>query len=353
MASAADWRSDDATISWTWDGVITTWNRGAEKMYGYTAAEIVGRPMAILLTPDHAGYEALVLNPIARGERVNQIETVRLHKDGRASDMSLVASPIRDASNTITGGWAIARDIAECKQIDRMKSEFISTVSHELRTPLTSIRGALGLVTGGVTGTMSPQAQTMLDIAYKNSERLVRLINNILDIEKIEAGKMTVHEQVVELTPLVEQALEANQSYAKRFGVSYVLSHVELGVQVNGNAARLLQVLTNLLANAAKFSQANGTVEVSVVRREEWCGSQWWARAWGSLTNSAAASSRSLRRPTRRTRGRRAVPGWGSAFPARSWKSTVGRSTLRVCPVSALPSTSICRYARRLRSHQL
>ncbi len=259
--------SDDANVSWTLDGVITTWNRGAEKMYGYTAAEVVGRPMAILLPPDHADYEALLINPIKRGELVNQIETVRCHKDGSRIDISLAAAPIRDGSGTVTGGWAIARDITARKQIDRMKSEFISTVSHELRTPLTSIRGALGLVTGGVTGTLPPQAKTMLDIAYKNSELLVRLINDILDIEKIESGKMTFDEQVLELTPLVAQALDANRAYAEQFGVSYLLTTAEPGIKVSGNADRLMQVLNNLLANAAKFSPANGTVEVSVVRR--------------------------------------------------------------------------------------
>ncbi|MBA3943208.1 MAG: HAMP domain-containing histidine kinase [Herpetosiphonaceae bacterium] len=156
-----------------------------------------------------------------------------------------------------------AKDVAETA--NRAKSEFLATVSHELRTPLTSIRGSLGLVTGGVTGLVTPQTKALLDIADKNSERLVRLINDILDIEKIESGKMTFDAKVLELTSLVEQAIEANRGYADQFGVSYALTHAEPHLQVNGDADHLMQVLNNVLANGAKFSPANGTVEVSVV----------------------------------------------------------------------------------------
>jgi PAS domain S-box-containing protein len=164
---------------------------------------------------------------------------------------------------------AIVRDITERKTVDRMKSEFISTVSHELRTPLTSIRGSLGLMIGGLAGELSPRASTMIDIAYKNSERLVRLINDILDIEKIESGKMDFVIKPTSLVPLLEQAIEANRAYGEQFGVTFRLEPVRSDLKVNADSDRLIQVITNLLSNAAKFSPSNDTVVVSVVPRDE------------------------------------------------------------------------------------
>ena len=259
--------SDDAIISKTLDGVIMTWNQGAEKLYGYTAAGATGRSFSILVPPDRTGEMRYIIDSVRRGERVEDYETVRLRKDGTPVEVALTESPIKDADGQVTGISTIARDITARKQIDRLKSEFIATVSHELRTPLTSIRGALGIVAGGVAGPVSPEATVMLDIAYRNSERLVRLINDMLDIEKIEAGTMTFDQQVLDLMLLIEQAIDANRAFARQFGVSYVLTHTDPGLWVNGNSDRLMQVLNNLLANAAKFSSPDGTVTVSVERR--------------------------------------------------------------------------------------
>jgi PAS domain S-box-containing protein len=162
------------------------------------------------------------------------------------------------------------RDITERKKVERLKNEFVSTVSHELRTPLTSIRGALGLISGGVSGQLPPQVQSLVDIAFKNSERLVMLINDILDIEKIESGKMHFDIHPVELMALLQQAIEANRAYAAQFDVDLVLeptlcssSGIPLTeVQVNVDPNRLMQVMNNLLSNAAKFSPAGQTVRV-------------------------------------------------------------------------------------------
>jgi PAS domain S-box-containing protein len=162
----------------------------------------------------------------------------------------------------------IVRDITERKTIDRMKNEFISTVSHELRTPLTSIIGSLALLSRGAGGELPEKVRAMLQIAYKNSERLVRLINDILDIEKIESGKMTLQLRPVELWPLVEQAVEANRAYGRQFGIVFDLSNrLQPGAaRVNVDPDRLLQALTNLLSNAAKFSPIGGGVAVAVAR---------------------------------------------------------------------------------------
>ncbi|WP_239190909.1 Tar ligand binding domain-containing protein [Candidatus Nitrotoga sp. HW29] len=160
---------------------------------------------------------------------------------------------------------AIIQNITERKNIECMKSEFISTVSHELRTPLTSIRGALGLVTSGMAGELPLQAKMLVDIAHKNSERLILLVNDILDMEKIEAGKMDIHCEPVELMPLLHQALEANCAYGGQFNVSYELENDVPGIMVNVDANRLMQVLANLLSNAAKFSFAGDKVIIAVI----------------------------------------------------------------------------------------
>lgn len=179
--------------------------------------------------------------------------------------------PIEYEARVVVNGkdevLAIVRDISERKKVERLKNEFVSTVSHELRTPLTSIRGSLGLIIGGIAGELPTEAQELVDIAYKNTERLILLINDILDIEKIESGKMSFALRPIELMPLVEQAIAANQAYAEQFNVNLKLTATLLDVEVNVDSQRLIQVLTNLLSNAAKFSPPGGTVEVSITQR--------------------------------------------------------------------------------------
>ncbi len=254
--------STDAIMSKTLDGIVTSWNPAAEKMFGYAAHEMIGQPMALLIPPDRSEEEPQILAKIRRGENIEHFETMRRKKNGDVFPISVTISPIRDLSGVIIGASKIARDISERVKIERMKSEFISTVSHELRTPLTSIRGSLGLIAGGVAGELPAQAKSLVDIAHKNSERLILLVNDILDMEKIEAGKMEFQPKPIELRTLLEQALEGNRAYAEQYKVTYELKENLAGVMVNVDANRLLQVLANLLSNAAKFSRTGGKVTV-------------------------------------------------------------------------------------------
>ena len=156
------------------------------------------------------------------------------------------------------------------EEIDKAKSEFISTVSHELRTPLTSIKGALGLMRSGSFDEQPNKLRPMLDIAYNNSERLVALINDILDMEKIEAGMLRFMMQPTDLASLLEEAVEANQSYGDKYDVTFTCSGTDEPLLVNGDKDRLMQVLANLFSNAAKFSPRGGQVEVSLLREDDW-----------------------------------------------------------------------------------
>jgi signal transduction histidine kinase len=158
----------------------------------------------------------------------------------------------------------VIKDITERKKIEQLKKEFVSVVNHELRTPLTSIRGSLGLLVGGALGKMEEKAQKMLNIAYNNCERLIRLVNDILDIEKIEIGKLEFHLAVADLNTIAEEAIFDNQGYADKFQVQMKLCKLAEPAIVLVDHDRLMQVFTNLLSNAIKFSPAGETVTVTI-----------------------------------------------------------------------------------------
>jgi PAS domain S-box-containing protein len=178
------------------------------------------------------------------------------------ADVQLTAMQLN--GNTIL--QATVRDITERKRIEKMKSEFVSTVSHELRTPLTSISGALGLINGGALGEMPDRAKSMLAVAHRNSLRLIHLINDLLDMDKLIAGKMHFDMKSHELMPLLDATLESVQSYGEQYQVSFVINSRADKAQVIVDDIRLQQVLNNFLSNAAKFSPTGGQVEISVLQ---------------------------------------------------------------------------------------
>ncbi len=209
----------------------------------------------------------------------------------------------RDEHGKVYRMVGIISDISKQKQVENLKSEFVSTVSHELRTPLTSIKGALGLVTGGATGEVNPQMKQMLDIAYKNSDRLLALINDLLDIEKIQSGKMEFNFQPQRLMPLIEQVVGNNQSYAAKYRVEYRIAHALPDVMLNVDGDRFIQVMANLLSNAAKFSHEggiinievqrhNGMIRTSVIDYGEGIPTQYQARIFEKFTQADSTDTR-------------------------------------------------------------
>ncbi len=168
---------------------------------------------------------------------------------------------------TDDGGLVVTyTDITERKEMDRMKSEFISTVSHELRTPLTSIKGSLGLMAGGALGELPADAKALVDIAYNNSERLSLLVEDILDMQQIETGSLVFDLEALDLSQIVRQAVESNMRYAETYGIEFTIAELASGLSVRGDAGRLNQVMANLLSNAAKFSPERESVEISLAR---------------------------------------------------------------------------------------
>jgi len=161
------------------------------------------------------------------------------------------------------------RDITERRQVEKLKEEVISIVSHELRSPLTAIINSLSLVADGEAGEIPEQAQKLIKIAYRSSERMLRLTNDMLDVSKIESGHMEFDLQPYDLTPLIEQSIEANRAYAEQFAVEFAFDDNLSGVKVNVDSDKLIQVMTNLLTNAAKFSPSEEKVKVSVSHHGE------------------------------------------------------------------------------------
>lgn len=249
-------------------GRYLEFNQAFQHICGYSAQELKTLDYWTLTPKDYEAREAEQLHLLKKDGRYGPYEKEYFHKDGSRVPLQLngmlVTGP--DGEQYI---WSIVEDISERKRNERMKNEFVSTVSHELRTPLTSITGALGLLNGGALGDIPEPAKPLLDIAYKNSQRLILLINDLLDMDKILAGKISLDLQEQALMPIVEQALEANQGYGDSLGVRLVLTQREEEVVVRVEKQRMMQVLDNLLSNAAKFSLSGGVVEVAVRKMGE------------------------------------------------------------------------------------
>ncbi len=242
-------------------------NEGALRMTGCTAAELYSKhPWDVNPDLTEEQFRTRIAPLIQKEIDSTTYDTIQLSADGSRVPVECFLQYI-SPSNEAPRFVAIMRDITQRKRVEQMKSEFVSTVSHELRTPLTSISGALGLVSGGALGEVPVAVQDMIDIAYKNSRRLTHLINDLLDIEKIAAGKVNFDMQSQPLMPLLEQVVEGTRTYGTENNVSLQILHQLPAVHVRIDSQRLLQILSNLLSNAIKFSPEGGVVEIGVEQR--------------------------------------------------------------------------------------
>jgi PAS domain S-box-containing protein len=234
---------------------------------GYSREELLSVNYMDLTPEEYEAHEAQQLQDLETTGRYGPFEKEYIRKDGSRYPVLLNGMLVIDPSEKKLI-WSMIEDISERKRLEQMKNEFISIVSHELRTPLTSIRGSLGLVGAGAVGEIPPKVQQLVDIAVNNTDRLVRLINDILDIEKIDSGKMQFEMTVQPLRPVVERAIESSRGLESRYGVRILLEPGAADTAVRMDADRITQVLLNLITNAAKFSPSGGRVRVSVDRVE-------------------------------------------------------------------------------------
>ena len=256
--------SQDALLVLRETGLIERVNPATERMFGWSASEVGGRDFAMLMDPDGSG-DPVVLDRLRhrRGYLDAQLagEVTGKRRDGTTFPADITASPV-----ALADGQCIivaVRDVSERRRVDEMKSHFVSTVSHELRTPLTSIAGSLGLLAGGAAGELPDKAMRLIAIAQANSQRLVRLINDILDIEKIESGKMVLEMVPLDLRDVALQSVESVRGMADGLGARLTLADGP-PVPIRGDSDRLIQVVVNLLSNAVKFSPPGGEVAVMV-----------------------------------------------------------------------------------------
>ncbi|ABE46702.1 response regulator [Polaromonas sp. JS666] len=243
-------------------------NLAYEEGFGLKRDQIHGKTMREMMGDALYEKERGKIEEALSGYAV-QYDRVQKTADGQLRDYIMQYFPRYGEDQDegkVVGLFSLGTDVTELRRIDRMKSEFVSTVSHELRTPLTSIRGSLGLIAGGVAGELPAMAKSLVGIASNNCERLIRLINDILDSEKIESGKMHFELQQVELQPLLAQALAANEGFAGQHNVKLALDAPADAVRVSVDSDRLTQVVTNLLSNAVKFSPPASCVHIRLLR---------------------------------------------------------------------------------------
>lgn len=256
----------DAILSVDLDGVIQSANKAAGTLFGCGVDAIISHELIKLFPVDTNGS---LENPADSSHKLNlyacvgatqEFEAKRF--DGSFFTAELTVSDMQSGENRLF--VCVVRDITRRKELDRLKNEFVSTVSHELRTPLTSIVGSLGLLKEGVVGDLTDQAQQMIEIAHSNCDRLVRLINDILDMEKIESGRMDYQMAPLQLSALIQTSVAENQGYAKQCAVRFETSELDEEIFLNGDQDRLKQVMANLLSNAAKFSPAESAVTIGM-----------------------------------------------------------------------------------------
>jgi PAS domain S-box-containing protein len=255
----------DAILTLNPSGSVESINAAGERMFGWSEADLARRDLSTLLPMDESAEGVFVTRLLGPGRLDNgpiTREMTAVRNDGSTFPVELAVSemPLPDGLRYV----ASIRDIAERRRSDRMKEEFVSTVSHELRTPLTSIAGSLGLVIGGAAGELPDRARRLITIAQTNCQRLVRLINDILDIEKMESGKVRFDMRSHPLAEVAARSIEEVRAYADGFGVRLRLQQDGPTPIIRGDADRLVQVTVNLLSNAAKFSPAGSDITVCV-----------------------------------------------------------------------------------------
>jgi PAS domain S-box-containing protein len=259
--------SDDAIVSKNLDGVIQTWNKGAERIFGYLAEEAIGQHISLIIPSDRLDEETTVLTSIRAGRAVEHFETVRRRKDGSFVDISLSVSPIRRGTE-IVGASKIARDITEQRRLreeadnaSRMKDEFLATLSHELRTPLNTV---IGYATMLKKGTMKePFRLKAVEVIHRNAHVLTHLVGELLDTSRIVTGKITLQIQDADLSSLVRESLENIRPSMDVKGLT-LESAIQPGVRLSADPDRLRQVMWNLLTNAVKFTPSGGRIHVSL-----------------------------------------------------------------------------------------
>ncbi|MEC4983995.1 MAG: PAS domain-containing protein, partial [Oscillatoria sp. PMC 1076.18] len=243
-------------------------NKAYEKWFGLPMAQVTGYQKKAVLGEIYYQQVKQYIVAALSGERVT-FEFQEPEVNGKKRYVSITYIPDLDSNGNVIGFFGVAIDLSDRKAIEQMKDEFISVASHELRTPLTSIRGSLGLIATGRLGELSQQGQRMLEIAVNNTDRLHRLINDILDLARIESGRVDIVKENCNAVDLITQAVEAMQSMAQQENVTLELETEQSVIDVFADPDQILQTLTNLISNAIKFSDSGEIVWLGISTQNE------------------------------------------------------------------------------------
>jgi PAS domain S-box-containing protein len=271
--------SEDAIVSKDLHSIVTSWNKAAERLFGYTAPEMIGQSISRMFPADRLDEEPDIMSRIQRGERVEHFETVRIRKNGVPIHVSLTISPIRDRAGEIIGASKIARDITsliqgrqelaaaheELKRADQLKMEFLATLSHELRTPLNAILLWVQILKGQHSAAELAEG---VNIIERNVRAQAQLIEDLLDMSRIEAGKVSLDMQRLDLSAVAVAAMETVRPAANAKGIQLISKFASIRGGVMGDRNRFQQILWNLLINAIKFTPKDGKITVAIDRVE-------------------------------------------------------------------------------------
>lgn len=278
--------SDDAIMSKDLDGLISSWNRGAERIFGYTADEVIGKPATILMPPDRYNEEPTILSRIRVGRSVDHYETVRMRKDGTLIDISLSISPIRDEDGHIVGASNISRDIteekrareerarlleleqqarAEAETANRLKDEFLATLSHELRNPLNVVIGYSEILRRSEDAEKNAFVGRAAEVIRRNALAQSQLVSDLLDLSRLQMGKLAINHQPSSLLTIITDALETVKTETEAKNISLKLVANQDPFMVDGDPVRLGQIAWNLLNNAVKFTPPGGEITISLM----------------------------------------------------------------------------------------
>jgi PAS domain S-box-containing protein len=268
--------SDDAIVSKTLEGIITSWNRGAEKIFGYTPAEAIGQHISLIIPLERRAEEDDVLAHLRRGEKIDHFETERQTKDGRRLNISLTVSPIKDSTGRIIGASKVARDITERKRGEEQlleakreaeaashaKDKFLAALSHELRTPLTPVLMTVAAM--DINSDLAPELRDDIAMIRRNVELEAKLIDDLLDLSLALSGKLRLDLETVEVNEVVHHVCEICRPFVLEKRINLHCDLPDPSPFVKADPARLQQVLWNLLRNATKFTPERGDISVIV-----------------------------------------------------------------------------------------
>ncbi|MDH5216811.1 MAG: ATP-binding protein [Gammaproteobacteria bacterium] len=257
----------DAIISIDQNGLVELWNPAATRVFGFKENEMLGKNIKTIIPPPHHARHDKYLQDYLKTGKSRILERTGLELEAQRKDGSVFPIELSVTQIAISGRrlyTGVINDISARKRIEKQKNEFISTLSHELRTPLTSIIGSLGILQALHEKQLSPEINQMLSMATRNSERLMMLINDLLDIQKMETGALDIHFETIDLDDVVSYSISLNRGYAEKHNIALLFMKEDSDFFVNGDRNRLIQVLSNLLSNAIKFSPEGQTVNIKL-----------------------------------------------------------------------------------------